>query len=91
MRSAAVARDVALFLKGNHVNPLELTAKEYDALLPPYRAVRMKIYFLTFKRAMQIVARHIERIETNLAKTPVAPEVAKTPVRKQGAKVVNEP
>lgn len=88
-RSAAVARDVAQFLLSNHVNPLELTAAEYDALNPPYRAIRMKIFFLTFKRAMNIVARHIERLKTNLAKTSEVPVVAKTPVRK-GAKAVDE-
>lgn len=88
-RPAAVARDVAQFLLGNHINPLEITAAQYDALNPPCRAVRMKIYFLTFGRAMKIVARHMERLKINATKTSVAPEVAKTPKR-TGAKAVNE-
>lgn len=89
--TAAIARDVAVFLRGNHINPLEITAAEYDALNPPYRAVRMKLYFLTFGRAMKHVARQIDRLQNNLAKVSVEPvKVAKTPVPK-GAKVVNEP
>jgi len=89
-RTAAVARDVAQFLLSNHIDPLTITAAEYDALNPPYRAVRMKIYFLTFGRAMRMVARHIERLKTNLTKTSVVkPKVAKTPVKKED-KAVNE-
>ena len=78
-----MARDVAQFLMDKKVNPLELTAAEYDALAPPYRAIRMKLYFLTFARAMKHVAHQVERLETNLAKVSVKPaKLAKTPVRK---------
>ena len=89
--ATAMARDVAQFLMDKKVNPLELTAAEYDALAPPYRAIRMKLYFLTFARAMKHVAHQVERLETNLAKVSVKPaKLAKTPVRKE-TKVVNEP
>lgn len=86
-RAAAVARDIAeLFIKKD-VDPLTITEKEFDALEPPYRAVRMKIFFLTWRRAMTIVSRHMERIKARpqvVARSPAA--------RREAAlkKVVNE-
>lgn len=86
-RPAAMARDIAeLFIKKD-IDPLAITEKEFDALEPPYRAVRMKMYFLTWKRAMLLVSRHMERIQVR------PKEVARSPASRREAarkKVVNE-
>lgn len=61
-RSAAMARNVAQFMVDNSLDPLTITETEYTATNPPYTAMRLKLYFLSFRRAMLHTARHVERI-----------------------------
>jgi len=70
--ATAIARDVAQFLIDKKVNPLHITAAQYDNLAPPYRAIRMKLYFLTFARAMKHVASQVERLQKRtVVKKPI--------------------
>lgn len=78
---AAIARDVAEFLSANHVKPLELTVAQYDALNPPYTSYKLKVYFLTFTRAMKHVARQVERLQNNKAQLVGNRTVAKKTVK----------
>lgn len=86
-RSAAVARDIAEFFIKKDIDPLNITEKEFDALEPPYRAIRVKIYFLTWRRAMVLVSRHMERIRARPQSVARSPAARREALKK---KVVNE-
>lgn len=76
-RPAAVARDIAQFMLDLGIeDPCKLTAKEYDELKPPYRSVRVKIYFLTFARGMSLASRHMARLTENEDKKILAKPVS---------------
>ena len=78
---AAIARDVAEFLIANHIDPLDITVAQYDALKPPYTSYRLKIYFLTFTRAMKHIARQVERLNSNKVEVLGKRTVAKKAVK----------
>lgn len=89
-RTAAMARTVAEYFIANDINPETITIEEYGKGTPPYTANRLKVYFMTFRRAMLQVKNQMERIKSQTpsasAKKPplVKPTVAKkAPVPKE--------
>lgn len=73
-RTAAMARTVAEYFIANNIDPETITIEEYNKGSPPYTANRLKLFFMTFRRAMLQIKSQMERIKS---RTP--PASAKKP------------
>lgn len=80
-RTAAMARTVAEYFIENNIDPDTVTMEEYTKGSPPYTVNRLKIYFMTFRRAMLQVKAQIQRVKS---RTPTA-SAKKSPLIKKPA------
>lgn len=86
-RTAAMARTVAEYFIANNIDPDTVTMEEYTKSSPPYTVNRLKIYFMTFRRAMLQVKTQMQRVKS---RTPAASAKKSPLVKKLVAKKAEE-